>query len=97
MRYDFLYGRRLLVFQGGWAPELGMLAPGKLLTGYSIQWCIENGLREYDFLAGDADYKRAWSTDVRRLVDLELSHPRSVRAKAYTTMRAMKRFFERSG
>ena len=96
IRYDFVYGRRLWVFQGGWDPDLGALAPGKILTAYSIQWCIENGLDEYDFLAGDASYKRAWSTDTRHLVDLELSHPRSLRAKAYTSLRATRRFLRTS-
>ena len=95
IRYDFVYGERLWVFQGGWAPELGRLAPSKVLAGYSVRWCIENGVKEYDFLAGDADYKRAWATDVRHLVDLELGNPKSIRAKAYTSLRAAKQFFDR--
>ena len=95
IRYDFIYRERLWVFQGGWAPGLARLAPSKVLAGYSVQWCIENGVREYDFLAGDADHKRAWATDARQLVDLELGHPTSLRAKAYTSLRTTKRFFER--
>ena len=83
------------MFQGGWAPELRQASPGRILTGYSVQWCFDNGLRQYDFLAGDDDYKRDWATDVRYLVDLELSHPGSVRARAYTTLRSARRFFKR--
>lgn len=92
IRYDFVYADRLWVFQGGWSPELSKLAPGRILTAYSVQWCMDNGVREYDFLAGDADYKRAWATDARHLVDLELCHPGSLRAKAYTSLRTAKRF-----
>ncbi len=95
IRYDFVYGERLWVFQGGWAPELARLAPGRVLNAYSIKWCIENGVQEYDFLAGEAEYKRAWSTDQRELVDLELGHPGSVRAKAYSSVRAARRVLKR--
>lgn len=95
IRYDFVYAGRLWVFQGGWRPELRQTSPGRILTGYSVQWCIDQGLSEYDFLVGDDAYKRDWATDLRHLVDLELSHPRSVRGKAYTALRATRRFVKR--
>lgn len=95
IRYDFVYAGRLWVFQGGWLPELRQASPGRILTGYSVQWCIDRGLREYDFLAGDDAYKHDWATDVRHLVDLELSRPASLRAKAYTSLRAAHRFVKR--
>ena len=95
IRYDFVYAERLWVFQGGWSPELSKLAPGRILTAYSVKWCFENGLSEYDFLAGDAAYKQAWATDTRDLIDLELGHPHSLRARAYRALRATRRYLKR--
>jgi CelD/BcsL family acetyltransferase involved in cellulose biosynthesis len=70
-RYDFLHGGKVWCFQGGWLPEFESMRAGTVLTGLVLEWAIENGCREYDFLSGEDDYKRRWATAERTLVDLE--------------------------
>jgi CelD/BcsL family acetyltransferase involved in cellulose biosynthesis len=43
---------------------------GSALLAEIFEWGIGQGLREYDFLEGDAWYKRRWSTAQRTAVDL---------------------------
>ena len=90
VRYDFVYKQKLWNYQNGWLPELGNLSLGKLIIGYSIKWCIEQGLREYDFLAGTNPYKKSWATDVRYLVNVEVGNPASRWAFAFQQLRLMK-------
>ncbi|MFT5466617.1 MAG: CelD/BcsL family acetyltransferase involved in cellulose biosynthesis [Verrucomicrobiales bacterium] len=89
-RYDFVYGGKLWNYQNGWLPELSKLSLGKMVIGYSVKWCIEQGLREYDFLAGATPYKKSWATDVRYLVNVEISNPASRWAFAFQQLRLVK-------
>lgn len=75
-RYDFVYGGKLWNYQNGWRPDLERLSLGKLLIGYSVQYCIERGLAEYDFLGGSADYKTSWANGSRNLLRVEIPNPR---------------------
>lgn len=75
-RYDYVYNGKLWNYQNGWRPELEHLSLGKMLIGYSVKWCIEQGFAEYDFLGGTADYKTSWATGSRNLVRLEVTNPR---------------------
>ncbi len=43
-------------------PELFDLSPGKVQLSHVLRWCVENGLSEFNFMRGDEDYKRVWST-----------------------------------
>lgn len=96
VRYDFVYGGKLWNYQNGWLPELANLSLGKLLIGYSIKWCIEHGLREYDFLAGTTAYKKSWATDIRYLVTVEISNPASRWAYAFQQLRLVKSLMDPS-
>ncbi len=78
-RYDFAYAGKGWSFQGGWLPEWGSISAGKLILTAIMQWCCENGLREYDFLGGDASYKEDWSDGERNLVRMEAENPVSSR------------------
>ncbi len=69
-RYGFLYGDKIWEFQGGWRRDCEKLQVAFLLTGAAIQWGIEHGYREYDFLAGDRAYKRRWGTGEREFLTL---------------------------
>lgn len=89
-RYDFVYGGKLWNYQNGWLPELSKLSLGKMVIGYSVKWCIEQGLREYDFLAGTTAYKKSWATAVRYLVNAEISNPGSRWAFAFQQLRLVK-------
>jgi len=74
-RYDFVYGNKLWNYQNGWRPETGNLSLGKLFLGYSLQHCVREGIREYDFLGGESPYKLSWATASRDLVRVEIPNP----------------------
>lgn len=90
-RYDFAYGGKGWNFQGGWLPEWEKQRAGKMLVTEVIRWCIEHGLREYDFLGGDASYKSDWTETSRTLVTLTAPNPRSLRGRIYTSLRTLAR------
>jgi CelD/BcsL family acetyltransferase involved in cellulose biosynthesis len=53
----FDYRDRLWVYNSGLNPAYASLSPGWVLLGRLIQWAIEHGRREIDFLRGDESYK----------------------------------------
>lgn len=93
-RFDYVYNNKLWNIQGGWNPEFAHLSLGRLLIGMQMKWCIENGLREYDFLAGESAYKRSWATDARTLLNVEILNPRSRRALAFHEFRILKNLLD---
>ena len=78
-RYDYIYAGKLWCMQGGWSPDHAAQRVGTLLTGKVIQWGIEHGLREYDFLGKASDYKRRWSDGERVMINLIACNPRTFR------------------
>ena len=50
-------------YQMGWAPDGPLASPGVLLLAESIEQAIREGLDTYDFLRGDEEYKRKWTSD----------------------------------
>jgi CelD/BcsL family acetyltransferase involved in cellulose biosynthesis len=82
---------RVLFYQGG----VAQLADNKLrpgLVGHVLlmQACLERGLAEYDFLAGEARYKRELSTTERPLT-WATARRRGVRSAALGVARALRR------
>ena len=78
-RYDFAYASKAWCFQGGWLPEWEQERAGKMMLTVMMRWCIERGLKEYDFLGGAASYKNEWSSGERAMVDLQAANPNSWR------------------
>ena len=89
VRYDYAYAGKLWCMQGGWSPEYAAKRVGTLLTGKVIEWGIEHGLREYDFLGGDSDYKRRWSNGERVMTNLTACNPKTVRGLVWKWNRAL--------
>jgi CelD/BcsL family acetyltransferase involved in cellulose biosynthesis len=54
---NFDYENKLWGYNSGVSREHMELSPGWVLLGHTIQWCCENGRREFDFMRGDEDYK----------------------------------------
>lgn len=94
VRFDYVYDGKLWNIQGGWDPQFAPLSPGRLLLAWEIQWCIREGLREYDFLAGEAEYKRSWATHERRLSNVEFFRPGSMKAGIFLGLRHLKDSFK---
>jgi CelD/BcsL family acetyltransferase involved in cellulose biosynthesis len=54
---NFDYGNRIWVYNSGLDMKFGDLSPGWVLLGYLIEWAIEHGRSEFDFMRGDEPYK----------------------------------------
>lgn len=86
-RYDFVYGGKGWSFQGGWLPEWEKESAGKLILTEIMRWCIDHGIKEYDFLGGAAAYKSDWTDETSQIVDITGCNPKSWRAKCYHFMK----------
>ena len=67
--YSFVFRGRVCFYQSGFRYAAdGRLKPGLLTHYLAIGGCLEDGaIEEYDFLAGDAQYKKSLGTASRRL------------------------------
>lgn len=80
--YSFVENGRALFYQGGFAPfDDSKLKPGLATHALCMQDCLDHGLTEYDFLAGESRYKSqlsnreatlVWAVLRRRRLRLEL-------------------------
>jgi CelD/BcsL family acetyltransferase involved in cellulose biosynthesis len=72
-RYHLRAGDRVFDYLSGVDTTTGTaLAPGLLLTLLGLDWCARNGVRTYDLLAGDYDYKRKLATETDQIFDIDL-------------------------
>lgn len=91
--YGFIERDEFFLYQMGWDQSFARLSPGKMALRWSVITCIGRGLRAYDMLSGDYEYKRQWSDGTRWLLDLEAHNPASLRATVFNTLRAARRRF----
>ena len=89
-QYDFVYGNKVWGFQGGWDPEFAEDKVSRALISYTLRDYIEAGLTEYDFLAGDAEYKTHWASGNREVFDVEISNPKCPRALLFGAARKLR-------
>ncbi len=74
--YSFATAGRVYFYQSGRAMDVPEnVRIGSVLFILAIQGAITNGLREYDFLAGDDAYKAYFATASRPLADLRIARP----------------------
>jgi hypothetical protein len=67
--YSFIERGRVLFYQSGLAAvDDNKLKPGLVTHALCMQCCMERGLTEYNFLAGDSRYKQELSTMDQELV-----------------------------
>ncbi len=64
--YGFVFGGRFFFYQMGVDTGRARDSMGLMVLAASIRSAIEEGLTEYDFLRGNAEYKRRWRPDYRR-------------------------------
>lgn len=60
--YGFAWGDAVYFYQGGRDPRWQRESVGQVLMGLMIQRAIERGYRTFNFLRGDDDYKREWTS-----------------------------------
>jgi CelD/BcsL family acetyltransferase involved in cellulose biosynthesis len=64
-RYGFLYHRRFYDYQGGFDPAWSKWSVGLALYGMCLNWEIEQGAAEHDFLRGQNPMKARWTARER--------------------------------
>ncbi|WP_395753054.1 GNAT family N-acetyltransferase [Prosthecobacter sp.] len=91
--YGFMERDEFFQYQTGWEQSLSKISPGKLVMRWAIDCSIQRGLRVYDMLPSDYEYKRQWADGARWLLDLEAFSPTSWRAVVFHTLRSLRRWF----
>ncbi len=69
---NFDYGNRLWIYNSALDPAYNYLSSGWVLLSYLIQWAIEHGRRELDFMRGDEDYKFKFGGRPRQIYRVNL-------------------------
>ena len=74
--YCLLANRKIYFYQSGRVMDV----PGKVRLGIvmlivTLQEAIRNGYREFDFLGGEAQYKRLFATGSRDLIGVRIARP----------------------
>ncbi len=72
---SFDYLNRIWVYNSGLNRDFQSLSPGWVLLGYLLQWAIEHGRTEFDFMRGDEEYKYRFGAIDRSVMRVELIPP----------------------
>jgi CelD/BcsL family acetyltransferase involved in cellulose biosynthesis len=86
--YNFKYKGRVFSYQKGMAPQWERLGPGKAIVYEAIREAFEQGMKEYNFLQGNEEYKNSWAKNKRGLYNLTL-YNRSIPARLSRSMSTM--------
>lgn len=94
--YLFVQAGKVMFYQSGLHRVTGnRLKPGLVAHALAVADCAAAGLREYDFLAGESQYKKSMSTASRRLVWLVFQR-RGVKLAAISLLRQVRERFSKS-
>jgi CelD/BcsL family acetyltransferase involved in cellulose biosynthesis len=63
--YGFRFANSYSYFQTGWSKEFVKQSLGSVLVAHTMEWASSNGLRIFDFLRGDDEYKRRFGATPR--------------------------------
>lgn len=67
--YNFVYRGKVYFYQSAYNyGEDRRSSPGIVTLFHAVQHCLDAGLEEFDFLAGDEKYKKSLSTNSRQLI-----------------------------
>jgi CelD/BcsL family acetyltransferase involved in cellulose biosynthesis len=69
------YGDRVHSLQEGFDPAYASDSVGYVLRSHVLRYCIESGVRQYDFLAGDQDSKQRWGAETGSYTDFHFAPP----------------------
>ena len=67
---------RALLYQSGWTPQPGDASPGLIVDYLCLAECQRRGFDQFDFMAGESNYKRHLSTHAAELAWVTLRQPR---------------------
>ena len=75
-QFGLLAGGRYYQIQEGYDPALEEERPGIALRARAVEALIAEGVRAYDFMAGDSRHKRDWGGELRACTTLAFPLPR---------------------
>lgn len=85
-------GADAYAFQVGRDTSCAEASVGRAAFDHAVEHAFHTGARCMDFLAGDYEYKRRWTSETRTVLDLEGYAPESWRAKLFLGLRWVKRW-----
>lgn len=91
MMHGFIEGDLFFQYQMGWDPQFADISIGALVMAWSMKCAMARGVRHYDTLPGEFNYKCQWCPGVRHTVDIEAFNLRSVSGTIFRGLRAVKR------
>ncbi|MES2597071.1 MAG: GNAT family N-acetyltransferase [Verrucomicrobiota bacterium] len=56
-------------------PDFEIYSPGKVLLRLHLEECFKEGMKEFDFMAGDESYKGHWTSAERQQVAVRVTRP----------------------
>jgi CelD/BcsL family acetyltransferase involved in cellulose biosynthesis len=94
-QYNLVWADKVYFYQCGRRPDLPAgVRPGTVLLSELIRGAIEAGRREFDFLNGDAPYKRQFAAAARPVVGVRAARP-GWRERALAALNRGKRWLRR--
>jgi CelD/BcsL family acetyltransferase involved in cellulose biosynthesis len=87
-QFGFVFGDRFHSLQEAFDHSVeaaGIRGLGVILRGRVIRECIAEGVRIYDFLGGDEDFKQRWGTTTHYVQRLRIAAPGAAGALAFTS------------
>lgn len=66
--YTYRYSDKLYGYQFGLDPDWKAFSPGTVLMARTTESAISQGIKEFDFLRGEAPYKHKWAENERKNV-----------------------------
>ena len=64
--HNYRYSNKLYGYQFGFDPDWKGFSPGTVLMALTTNSAISQGIKEYDFLRGEAPYKHKWTDKERK-------------------------------
>ncbi len=72
--YNIVWNNKVYFYQSGRKTDVPpKVRPGVVLLAHAIRGAVEAGRREFDFLAGDVQYKRQLALALRPLVQFRVA------------------------
>ncbi len=70
--YGFIHENKYHAWRTAFIPQFIEYAPGHLILNETLEYFSKQGLVEFDFLRGDARYKREWTNESRVYYDWQI-------------------------
>ncbi|MHC1785282.1 MAG: GNAT family N-acetyltransferase [Anaerolineaceae bacterium] len=70
--YGFIYNNKYYAWRTAFISQFLEYAPGHIILNETLEYFCNQGLTEFDFLRGDARYKREWTNETRLYFDWQI-------------------------